>query len=169
MITLEGIRQIRIILTRVFFCELTRGWCRLVLISSAHQTDLMREGNRAFLVCGDVYRRDEIDSTHYPVFHQVEGVKIFDSEYLKRHAGEDEASHEKFIEKDMKMTLEGLVKHLFGQEGATQWVDGYFPFTHPSWELEMSFQDKWLEVLGCGLVHRDILRNCNLGGSFVLL
>lgn len=48
--------------------------------TSAHQTDLIRDGNNAFLVAGDVYRRDEIDSSHYPVFHQMEGVRVFTQE-----------------------------------------------------------------------------------------
>lgn len=45
--------------------------------TSAHQRDLIRSGLNAFLVIGDVYRRDAIDATHYPVFHQVEGVRLF--------------------------------------------------------------------------------------------
>ena len=45
--------------------------------TSAHQVDLMRTGLDAFLVTGDVYRRDEIDKNHYPAFHQVEGVRLF--------------------------------------------------------------------------------------------
>lgn len=45
--------------------------------TSAHQVDLMRTGLDAFLVSGDVYRRDEIDKNHYPVFHQMEGVRLF--------------------------------------------------------------------------------------------
>lgn len=44
--------------------------------TSAHQTALLQKGHDAFLVCGDVYRRDEVDSTHYPVFHQLEGVRV---------------------------------------------------------------------------------------------
>lgn len=44
--------------------------------TSAHQTALLRQGEDRFLVCGDVYRRDEVDSTHYPVFHQMEGVRV---------------------------------------------------------------------------------------------
>lgn len=44
--------------------------------TSAHQTALLNQGHDAFLVCGDVYRRDEVDSTHYPVFHQMEGVRV---------------------------------------------------------------------------------------------
>ena len=46
--------------------------------TSAHQVDLMSSGYTEFLVVGDVYRRDEIDRTHYPVFHQMEGVKLFE-------------------------------------------------------------------------------------------
>lgn len=42
----------------------------------------MKAGHRNFLVCGDVYRRDAIDATHYPVFHQMEGVKVFSKEEL---------------------------------------------------------------------------------------
>lgn len=45
--------------------------------TSAHEVPLMKQGHRAFLVSGDVYRRDEIDASHYPVFHQMEGVRIF--------------------------------------------------------------------------------------------
>lgn len=45
--------------------------------TSAHQRELVRSGLDAFLVAGDVYRRDEIDTSHYPVFHQMEGVRLF--------------------------------------------------------------------------------------------
>ncbi|ONK65671.1 uncharacterized protein A4U43_C07F39500 [Asparagus officinalis] len=45
--------------------------------TSAHQAELLRKGHTHFLVTGDVYRRDSIDSTHYPVFHQMEGVRVF--------------------------------------------------------------------------------------------
>jgi phenylalanyl-tRNA synthetase len=50
--------------------------------TSAHQVDLMRSGLNAFLCIGDVYRRDTIDPTHYPVFHQCEGVRLFNKEEL---------------------------------------------------------------------------------------
>jgi phenylalanyl-tRNA synthetase alpha chain len=45
--------------------------------TSAHEVQMMKQGVKAFLVSGDVYRRDEIDASHYPVFHQMEGVRIF--------------------------------------------------------------------------------------------
>ncbi|PIO70822.1 hypothetical protein TELCIR_07306, partial [Teladorsagia circumcincta] len=50
--------------------------------TSAHQYQLLKEGLDAFIVIGDVYRRDEIDRTHYPCFHQVEGVRLFSSHQL---------------------------------------------------------------------------------------
>ena len=52
---------------------------------------------------------------------------------------------------------------LFGPECETRWVDAYFPFTEPSIELEVYFNGDWLEVLGCGVVHSQILKNCELG------
>ncbi len=50
--------------------------------TSAHQSDLVRMGLNNFLVVGDCYRRDEIDATHYPVFHQVEGVRLLNHHEL---------------------------------------------------------------------------------------
>ena len=46
----------------------------------------------------------------------------------------------------------------------TRWVDQYFPFTHPSWELEVKHQGEWLEVLGCGIVEQEILHSGNHAG-----
>jgi phenylalanyl-tRNA synthetase alpha chain len=57
---------------------------------------------------------------------------------------------------DLKRALEGLAKHLFG-DVETQWVDAYFPFTEPSYELEIFFNGDWLEVLGCGVTQQSIL------------
>eukprot|EP00597_Dinobryon_sp_UTEXLB2267_P012537 CAMPEP_0170123724 /NCGR_PEP_ID=MMETSP0020_2-20130122/17682_1 /TAXON_ID=98059 /ORGANISM="Dinobryon sp., Strain UTEXLB2267" /LENGTH=88 /DNA_ID=CAMNT_0010355381 /DNA_START=277 /DNA_END=540 /DNA_ORIENTATION=- len=55
--------------------------------TSAHQTTLISQHLDAFLCSGDVYRRDEIDSTHYPVFHQMEGVRIFNKRELLASSG----------------------------------------------------------------------------------
>lgn len=52
--------------------------------TSAHQRDLVRSGLDAFLLAGDVYRRDEIDASHYPVFHQMEGVRLFSNRQVLR-------------------------------------------------------------------------------------
>ncbi|PNW86275.1 hypothetical protein CHLRE_02g079600v5 [Chlamydomonas reinhardtii] len=120
--------------------------------TSAHQAETLRAGHPAFLVTGDVYRRDSIDSTHYPVFHQMEGVRVF-TEAEWTAAGADATA---LAEKDLKDALEGLAKHLFG-DVECRWIDAYFPFTNPSFELEIFFKGKWLEVLGCGVMEQVIL------------
>lgn len=115
--------------------------------TSAHQIDLLQQGHSQFLVTGDVYRRDEIDRSHYPVFHQTEGVKLLSSTNTAE------------IRDDLQHTLEGLVRHLFG-DVQMRWNTDYFPFTDPSLELEIYYQDTaWLEVLGCGVIHPEVLAN----------
>lgn len=71
----------------------------------------------AFLVTGDVYRRDSIDATHYPVFHQMEGVCVFTKEEWEAAGYEDGT---KLCEDELKRTLEGLARHLFGWVTSTR-------------------------------------------------
>ena len=148
--------------------------------TSAHQRDLIRMGFDRFLVTGDVYRRDEIDATHYPVFHQMEGVRLFNRHELfavSEHPNEmslfeqepslmvetvdKQAVHTmdtvKLTELNLKRTLTDFVKELFGSEIETRWENVYFPFTHPSFELEIKFNGAWLEVLGSGVMRQSIL------------
>jgi len=125
--------------------------------TSAHQTELLRSGTHEFLVAGDCYRRDEIDASHYPVFHQMEGVRVFDPALLP--AGQEV----EFVTADLKRTLESVARRLFGADTPMRWIDAYFPFTEPSMELEVEFNGKWLEVLGCGKVHAGIMSNVGLG------
>ena len=132
-----------------------------------------------FLVTGDVYRRDEIDSSHYPVFHQMEGVRLFTKHELFQSANDEtldifekdpdfmvetqdkQTPHTldaaKMVELDLKRTLEELVKDLFGHDTKTRWLSCYFPFTHPSYELEIKFQGEWMEMLGSGIMRQNIL------------
>ncbi|XP_075643254.1 phenylalanine--tRNA ligase, chloroplastic/mitochondrial-like [Castanea sativa] len=102
---------------------------------SAHQAELLRRGHTHFLVTGDVYCRDSIDSTHYPVFHQMEGVSVFSPDDWEA-SGVDATS---YAAEDLKKCLEGLANHLFGAV-EMRWIDTYFPFTNPSFELEIYFQ-----------------------------
>jgi phenylalanyl-tRNA synthetase alpha chain len=125
--------------------------------TSAHQAELLRGGQRAFLVTGDVYRRDSIDATHYPVFHQMEGVRVYGPADWEGAGAEATA----YTEAELKRALEGLARHLFG-EVEMRWIDAYFPFTEPSFELEIFFNGQWLEVLGCGVMQQQIL-DANLG------
>ncbi|GJP83609.1 hypothetical protein CLOP_g13741 [Closterium sp. NIES-67] len=128
--------------------------------TSAHQAQLLRDGHTHFLVTGDVYRRDAIDATHYPVFHQMEGFRVFSPEELAAAGGDPT----EYVALQLKQALEGLARHLFG-DVEMRWVDTYFPFTNPSFELEIFFQGQWLEVLGCGVTEQQILDNCGLAGS----
>jgi phenylalanyl-tRNA synthetase alpha chain len=129
--------------------------------TSAHQSMHLKDGYETFLCAGDVYRRDEIDASHYPAFHQLEGVKLFDQKEMDAASGkkgEDwiNSPECRAIADDLKQVLEGLMDHLFG-ETEKKWSEDYFPFTEPSYELEIKYQDEWLEVLGCGVIHEEVL------------
>ncbi|XP_017482405.1 PREDICTED: probable phenylalanine--tRNA ligase, mitochondrial [Rhagoletis zephyria] len=172
--------------------------------TTAHQSDLIACGLDNFLVTGEVYRRDEIDSTHYPVFHQLDAVRLVTKDILfgrsqdleifeadwqlqtKNYATPQtsskcldqakQACHTleavKLMEHEMKDVLLGLARDLFGTQLEYRWVDTYFPFTQPSWELEILYNGKWLEVLGCGIVRHEILHRSgahnNIGYAFGL-
>jgi len=132
--------------------------------TSAHQSTLMRAGKEAFLCTGDVYRRDEIDASHFPVFHQMEGVKLFDPALVGGAMSREEwlaSPGCKLVADDLKRTLEGLCDELFGPV-EKRWIDEYFPFTEPSFELEIFYNGDWMEVLGCGVVHSGVLENAGL-------
>lgn len=145
---------------------------------TANEPEYIRMGQRAFLVSGDVYRRDEIDSTHYPVFHQLEGVRIFEDQSFpknvnsdspfERHFGlkydyESQAGQDKIalrhVTDDLYHKLTGLMRHLFGEKTPIRWQTCYFPFTSPSFEIEIQYRDKWVEVCGCGVLQQSILKD----------
>jgi phenylalanyl-tRNA synthetase alpha chain len=58
---------------------------------------------------------------------------------------------------DMKAHIEKIVRDLFGEKTEMRWIDAYFPFTEPSLELEIFYENKWVEMLGCGVVHNFVL------------
>ena len=146
--------------------------------TSAHQNQLLKAGHKQFLVTGDVYRKDEVDRTHYPVFHQMEGVCVLDDEddedgdevdgsnnkiYCSSSSSSSSGSNK--TENALKATLAGLVEYLF--PGCQyRFNNDYFPFTNPSFEVEVEFtisgKKRWLEVLGCGVVQPQIMSNCGL-------
>jgi phenylalanyl-tRNA synthetase alpha chain len=120
--------------------------------TSAHQNQLLAMGKRNFLVTGDVYRKDEIDRCHYPVFHQMEGVGMTPK-------GNWDAYEE------LLRILGGLVNHLFpGCEYRVN--DDYFPFTDPSIEIEVKYNGEWLEILGGGVMQSRIAENNNAPGTY---
>lgn len=118
--------------------------------TSAHQNELLSAGHHSFLATGDVYRKDEIDARHYPVFHQMEMLTLVDDNTDP--------------EQELKAILSGLVDYLFpGCE--YRFNPDYFPFTHPSFEIEVKYNGNWLEILGCGVVQPKILENNALVGK----
>jgi phenylalanyl-tRNA synthetase alpha chain len=99
---------------------------------------------------GKVYRSDS-DQTHSPMFHQVEGLLI------------DETSS--FA--DLKGTLAEFVRAFFERDFEMRFRPSYFPFTEPSAEVDIRWDredgsERWLEVLGCGMVHPNVLRECGI-------
>jgi len=101
-----------------------------------------------YIACpGRVFRTDELDATHTPVFHQVEGLAV-DKGLTMAH---------------LRGTLDHLAKTLFGPETKTRMRANYFPFTEPSAEVDVWFPNKkggagWIEWGGCGMVHPNVLR-----------
>tara|TARA_B100000989_G_scaffold299042_1_gene292423 strand:+ start:6130 stop:6855 length:726 start_codon:yes stop_codon:yes gene_type:complete len=103
----------------------------------------------AFISGGKVYRKDD-DSTHLPMFHQIEGIYV-----------DKDVSFAK-----LKDLIYQIINHLFGENIELQFRPSFFPFTEPSAEVDILNDDgKWLEVLGCGIVNPIVLDNCNIDSS----
>lgn len=141
---------------------------------TAHERELIQARHQRFLMAGAVFRRDEIDATHYPVFHQLEGVHILnnqvhDSVQLSEVAkgllseGQDGHSSEEvaYALSQLQGTLNGLLRSLFGSKTPIRWQPCYFPFTQPSMEAEVLYRGRWVEVLGSGLLQRSFLSMAN--------
>ena len=101
-----------------------------------------------YIACpGRVFRTDELDATHTPVFHQIEGLAV-DKGLTMAH---------------LRGTLDHLAKTLFGPQAKTRMRTNYFPFTEPSAEVDVWFENKkggagWIEWGGCGMVNPNVLR-----------
>lgn len=111
---------------------------------------LERKPPLRMIAAGKVYRSDS-DQTHTPMFHQVEGLLV-----------DDRASFA-----DLKGTLVEFVRAFFEDELEMRFRPSYFPFTEPSAEVDIAWKQpdgstRWLEVLGCGMVHPNVLRNVGI-------
>ena len=128
--------------------------------TSPVQARRMEEGNLPIRMIspGRVFRSDEVDATHSPSFHQVEGLVI----------------DKNITFADLKGTLEMFAKQIFGEETKTKFRPHHFPFTEPSAEMDVScFKcggkgcrfckgEGWIEILGCGMVHPHVLEMCGI-------
>lgn len=106
------------------------------------------------IVPGTCYRQDNLDSTHSPVFHQMEALLVDRGVTFG----------------DLMGALETMAKHMFGEETAVRFRPHYFPFTEPSAEMDVTCvscrgkgcggckDSGWMELLGCGMVHSNVLR-----------
>jgi phenylalanyl-tRNA synthetase alpha chain len=122
--------------------------------TTAHQHELLINGEKQFLIAGPVFRKDEIDRSHYPVFFQLEGLKVLQSGTTTSDALDV-----------LQRMLSGLVKHLF-PECEFRILPDKFPFTEPSIQIEVQHNGSWLEVLGAGVVHKEIAdRHAHLSGN----
>ena len=105
-----------------------------------------REPPFSFISAGKVYRKDD-DSTHLPMFHQIEGIHI--------------SQNVSFGE--LKDLIYTIVKEIFGDDISIRFRPSYFPFTEPSAEVDiLSETGDWLEILGCGIVNPIVLNNCDI-------
>ncbi|MCC8065032.1 MAG: phenylalanine--tRNA ligase subunit alpha [Clostridiales bacterium] len=107
---------------------------------------------------GRVYRKDEADATHSPMFHQIEGMAIDKGITMA----------------DLKGTLNEVVKSLYGEDAQTRFRPHHFPFTEPSCEVDVQcFEchgkgcsvckgEGWIEVLGAGMIHPKVLEGCGI-------
>lgn len=107
---------------------------------------------------GRVYRSDAVDATHSPVFHQIEGLVVDKGVTMA----------------DLKGTLEIFAKRLYGEDAKVRFRPHHFPFTEPSAEMDtqcfacggegcrLCKGEGWIELLGCGMVHPKVLKNCGI-------
>jgi phenylalanyl-tRNA synthetase alpha chain len=107
---------------------------------------------------GDVYRKDTVDRTHYPAFHQMEGVRLFTLEEL---GTKDVKEAKILVQRDLQQVLEALARDVFG-DVEMRWNPDFFPFTDPSYELEIMYNGDWMEVLGSGVVLDGVMQNAGL-------
>ena len=116
------------------------------------------------LAPGRVFRKDEADATHSPMFHQIEGLVV----------------DEHITMGDLKGALVAIMKKIYGEDSQMRFRPHHFPFTEPSCEMDMQCHkchgtgevdgnvcstchgEGWIELLGAGMVHPEVLRNCGI-------
>ena len=117
---------------------------------TAHQTTLLKD-NDSYVIVGDVYRKDECDSRHAPVFHQIDGAKLFPG-----------STTDEELVADLHTTLDRVITKLF--PGCSyRWSEDKFPFVYSGEQVDVEYQRRDLEILGAGLIRPEILAACGKG------
>ena len=126
--------------------------------TSPMQVRVMEKPPIRIIAPGRVYRKDEVDATHSPMFHQVEGLVIDKGVTMA----------------DLKGTLNAFVEALYGKGTKTRFRPHHFPFTEPSCEVDVQCHacggkgcrvckgEGWIELLGAGMVHPKVLEGCGI-------
>jgi phenylalanyl-tRNA synthetase alpha chain len=129
---------------RILRTHTTSMW--LYYLNDSEALKKMEEqGYTGLLAHGKVYRKDEIDRKHFPVFHQLDGL------YLVRR-------EKKAIQlSDLQDVLTTIVQTVFGNDVESQFLEDAFPYTDPSTQIEVKFGGEWLELLGAGVVRDSTL------------
>ncbi len=100
----------------------------------------------AIMSAGKVYRKDD-DATHLPMFHQVEGIYVAEDVNFS----------------NLKYLINQIIQKIFDQKTKVRFRPSFFPFTEPSAEVDiLGENNKWLEILGCGVVNPIVLDNCGI-------
>lgn len=179
--------------------------------TSAHEYECFKKSTTpGYFISADVYRRDEIDRTHYPAFHQLEGARLWKKNDIKQIQEDlakipttllivedvkrpfDAVENPKqdymtdleadLVGQHLRRSCEVIVDTVFNEAkkagklaGSTdpflleplkvRWVEAYFPWTAPSWEIEVWWKGEWLECLGCGAVRKVVLDNSGVQDS----
>jgi phenylalanyl-tRNA synthetase alpha chain len=131
-----------------FFIEPVESGVVLRTHTSPVQIRTMMENKPPiYVICpGRTFRADELDATHSPVFHQVEGL-VVDKGITMAH---------------LKGTLDNFARHMFGPDVTTRLRPSFFPFTEPSAEVDIFFNGRWIEWGGCGMVNPLVLATCGI-------
>ncbi|MDD4530120.1 MAG: hypothetical protein PHO80_01040 [Candidatus Gracilibacteria bacterium] len=114
---------------------------------------LQKDGEVKVLSYGKVYRKDEIDRNHYPIFHQIDGLYLCKKD--KKIVGK----------KELEEALLEMAWAIYGKNIEHRFNEDRFPYTDPSIEMEIKFRGEWLEMLGAGVVLPKVLENFGIDSS----
>ena len=130
-----------------FYIKNHPAWCMRPHVSN-QQVRLMKKHGAPIRVAypGRVFRNEAVDATHEHTFQQFEALMVDKNISVSHLIG----------------IMKELVRGLYGKEMNIRFRPGYFPFVEPGFEMDIEFNGKWLEMLGCGLIHPEVLKAAGL-------